>query len=430
MFNKKNEDSPESLYRKHGDYTLWILIAFVLVVIFASITIYNNSIKGKCNSFENDAIDAAFKFAVNNDILPSYEGTSQTINLDAVDFDKNFRNSTCSGTVTIIKTNNGYVKELNLTNCNKCTTDKKKFGKATEEFKDNKTLVKVNVTYNYQNRQVNYSPWTEWYDSSLISPNENEYGVNMPYDEENYPTIPDGGTVISYEYEKKNFYSYRDKTWKFYKNANNEYSTFSSTKPTNYAYKDTKTEIKKEQSEWSINYPEEKEYREIKTATGYKYYYEDEDKTKIYYNGGNYTVKIEDKTLEKLYNKKEKETVKMYSYIDTMWKWYNGSPREYSSYMKESTSSYPYKDTDLVKYSDWSQFKETSSLNNANANYREEKTDTHSRFRAKYSFDSAEILSEYMSLQDFEKATGRSIADMQDDENINLLIKYTYQYGK
>ena len=74
-----------------------------------------------------------------------------------------------------------------------------------------------------------------------------------------------------------------------------------------YAYKDTKTEIKKEQSEWSINYPEEKEYREIKTATGYKYYYEDEDKTKIYYNGGNYTVKIEDKTLEKLYNKKEKE---------------------------------------------------------------------------------------------------------------------------
>ena len=120
----------------------------------------------------------------------------------------------------------------------------------------------------------------------------------------------------------------------------------------------------------------------------------------------------------------------MYSYIDTMWKWYNGSPREYSSYMKESTSSYPYKDTDLVKYSDWSQFKETSSLNNANANYREEKTDTHSRFRAKYSFDSAEILSEYMSLQDFEKATGRSIADMQDDENINLLIKYTYQYGK
>lgn len=425
----KNENT-ESLYRKHGDYTLWILIAFVLIVIFISVTIYNNSIKGKCSNFEVQAIDAAFKFALDNNILPSYEGTSQLVNLDAVDFDKNFRNSTCSGTVNIVKTNNGYVKELNLTNCNKCTTDKKSFSKATDEYKENKNIVKVTVTYNYQNRQINYSPWTEWYDSSMISPNESEFGINMPYDEEDYPTIPEKGSIVGYEYENKTFYSYRDKSWKFYKVANKEYSTFSSVKPTNYAYKDTKTEIESEQSEWSINYPEEKEYRDIKTATGYKFYYEDEDGTKIYYNGGNYTVKIEDKTLAKLYNKKEKETVKMYSYIDKLWKWYNGTPRSYSSFMKESNNNYPYKDADLVKYSDWSKYKETSSVNSENASYREERTDIHSRFRAKYAFDSTEVLNQYMSLQDFERATGRAISDMHDDENINLLIKYSYQYGK
>lgn len=432
MFSKNNNVSgEESLYRKHGDNTLIILIIFIAIVIFASLTIYNNSIKNSCSDFERQTIDAAFRFAMNNDLLPSYEGTSQKINLDAVsDWNKEFRNSTCSGTLNIIKTDSGYIKELDLTNCNKCTTSKKKLGKATDSFKEDNNIVRVEITYNYKNREINYSPWTEWYDSSLINPNISEYNINLPYDEENYPTIPNGGIIIGYEVDRKNFYSYRDASWKFYKVANNSYSTFSSTKPTNYAYKDTKTEITTEQSEWSINYPEEADYRDIKTATGYKYYYEDEGGTKIYYNNGNYTVSIEDQTLKKLYNKKEKETVKMYSYIDTKWKWYNGNPRQYSSYMKTSTESYPYKDTDLVKYGSWSKWNETSTINGSNSSYREEKTDIHSRYRAKYAFDSNEVLNQYMSLQDFEKATGRSVADMQNDEKINVLIKYVYRYGK
>lgn len=431
MFFKKNtENNEESLYRKHGDNTLIILVIFIAIVIFAGLSIYNNTIKNQCSEFESKTIDAAFRFAMTNNLLPSYEGTSQKINLDAVgDWNKEFRNSTCSGTLNIIKTDVGYIKELDLTNCNKCTTSKKRLSAATEEYKENKNIVRVNITYNYKNRQINYSPWTEWYESSLINPTTSEYNVNLPYDEDNYPKLPNNGILVSYEVEKKNFYSYRDASWKFYKTANNSYSTFSSTKPTNYSYKDTKTEITTKQSEWSINYPEEAEYRNIKTATGYKYYYEDEDGTKIYYNNGNYTVKIEDETLAKLYKKREKETVKMYSYIDTMWKWYNGLPRQYSSYMKESNDNYPYKDNDLVKYSNWSKWNETSSLNNNNSSYREEKIDIHSRYRAKYAFDSAEILNQYMPLQDFEKATGRSVADMQNDENVNVLIKYTYQYG-
>lgn len=427
MFSKEND---ESNYRKHGDNTLIILIGFAIFVITISIFIYNNTIKGKCSNFEKIAIDEAFKFAMDNNLLPGYESTSVTVNLDALpNWDNKFRNSYCSGTLKITKTNIGYVKELDLTNCNKCTTEKKKFSKLTDVFKENKNIVRVKITYNYQDRQINYSPWTEWYESSLISPNETSYGINMPYDEENYPTIPENGVIIGYEVQKQNFYSYRDASWKFYKVANNSYSIFSSEKPTNYAFKDKKTEITSEQSDWSINYPEEKEYREIKKATGYKYYYVDEDGTKIYYNNGDYTVEIEDPILEKLYNKKEKDTVTMYSYIDTMWKWYNGEERGYSSYMKESNNTYPYKDTDLVKYSSWSKWGENSTLNNENKLYREEKTNIHSKYRAKYSFDSEPKLNNYVSLKDFEMATERSVADMIDDENVNVLIKYEYQYG-
>ena len=432
MFLKKNTENNEtSLYRKHGDNTLSILIIFFAIVIFACFSNYNNTINNKCNNFEKEAIEAAFKFAIDYDLLPSYEGTSQRINLEAVNnWNNEFRNSTCSGTLNIIKTDVGYVKELDLTNCNKCTTSKKSLTKESDTFNQNKNIVRVNISYNYKNREINYSPWTEWYDSSLINPTTSEYNINLPYDEKNYPKTPNEAVIIDYEVEKKNFYSYRDASWKFYKVANNAYSGFSSTKPTNYAYKDTKTEITTKQSEWSINYPEEADYRQIKTTTGYRYYYEDEDGTKIYYNNGNYAAKIEDETLAKLYTKKEKDTVKMYSYIDTMWKWYNGSPRQYSSYMKESNNNYPYKDTDLVKYGNWSKWLETSSINSSNFNYREEKTDIHSRYRAKYAFDSQEILNQYMSLHDFEMATGRAVADMQNDDSINVLIKYTYQYGK
>ena len=348
--NKETNEQP-SLYRKHGDNTLLILIIFAVIVVIAGLTIYNNNISKACNNFEVTAIEAGFKFALDNNLLPDYEGTSQKINLDAVmNWNNEFRNSTCSGTLNIVKTDAGYVTELDLTNCNKCTTSKKKLSSATEEYKSNKNIVRVDITYNYKIREINYTPWTEWFESSTISPNISEYGVNLPYDEENYPTIPNDGILIDYEVEKKTFYSYRDASWKFYKIANNSYSEFSSTKPTNYAYKDTKTEIQTVQSEWSLNYPEEADYRDIKTATAYKFYYVDEDGTKIYYNNGEYTVKIEDETLAKLYNKKEKETVKMYSYIDKKWKWYNGEARQYSSYMEESTNAFPYKDPDLVKY--------------------------------------------------------------------------------
>lgn len=431
LFNKKEENETGSNYRQMGDNTLVIVVGFIVVAAIIGVSIYNNSINKECSNFEKETIDAGFKFAMNSSLLPSYEGTSFKLNLDAIPgWNNKFRGSSCDGTLNIVKTDTGYVKELDLTGCNKCTTSKKSLGKETETFKDNKNIVRVNVTYNYKTRQINYSTWTDWYESSLISPTATKNNVNLPYDEKNYPIVPNGSEVISYEAEKKTFYSYRDMSWKYYKNSNNDYSEFSSEKPADYAYKDAKTEIETEYTEWSTNYPEEKEYRSIATSTGYRFYYIDEDDDKIYYNNGDYVVSIDDDTLAKKYNKKDKETVKMYRYKDSKWRWYNGKARDYSSYTNQASASYPYKDDGLVKYTTWSSYKESSSVNTSNTEYREEKTDIHSRFRAKYSIDSLELLNEYLPIQDFETATGKAVKDMQADEKIKVSIKYTYRYEK
>ncbi|MDD3187189.1 MAG: hypothetical protein PHD02_01795 [Bacilli bacterium] len=428
---KKDTTEYESKYRKAGDNTLVIILIFLAVSSIIGIAIYNNSIKSKCNNFEKETIDLAFKFAMNNNILPSYEGTKVKINLSSVPgWDNNFRNSSCDGTLTIIKNNEGYAKVLDLTGCNKCTSSNKSLTSETTTFDADKVLLKISVTYNYQTREISYSSWTNWYESSLISPTASANNINLPYDEENLPKIPENAEVISYEVEKKTFYSYRDQSWKFYKTANNNYSEFSSTKPADYAYKDAKTEIETDYSSWSTNYPEEAEYRTITKATGYRYYYTDEDGDKIYYNDGAYTVKIEDKTLADLYDKKDDDSVSMYRYKDSMWRWYNGTERGYSSYMNLASTTYPYKDTGITKYTNWSDYKETSSITYDNSSYREEKTDIHSRYRTKYAINSMELLNEYLNIEDFETATGRAVSDMQNDENIKVTIKYTYQYEK
>ncbi len=41
----------------------------------------------------------------------------------------------------------------------------------------------------------------------------------------------------------------------------------------------------------------EKSYRKISTQTGYKFYYEDEDGNKVYYNEGKYVPRINDDEL-------------------------------------------------------------------------------------------------------------------------------------
>ena len=88
--------------------------------------------------------------------------------------------------------------------------------------------------------------------------------------------------------ETKTYYSYRDKKWKWYKN-DIKYSDYSSTQPAGYKNKDKATLKNTELSEWSLDYPEEFEYRHISTKTGYQWY-KKEGKEKVYWENGKYLI--------------------------------------------------------------------------------------------------------------------------------------------
>jgi hypothetical protein len=53
----------------------------------------------------------------------------------------------------------------------------------------------------------------------MISTKKDEkYNVFLPLDNNQLPKINEKAEIINYEVENKNYYSYRDKQWKFYRN--------------------------------------------------------------------------------------------------------------------------------------------------------------------------------------------------------------------
>lgn len=133
---------------------------------------------------------------------------------------------------------------------------------------------------------------------------------------------------------------------------------------------------------------------------------------------------------EKNIIKKEKTTVLMYSYVDSMWKWYNGVERIYSGYTSLPNYQYKYKDEDLMIYTNWSRFSTTSYLTNENMAYREQITDMHKRYRAYFSLESNLKLDNYVTLEELESKAGRTIEEMLNDKYVKVLTKYEYTYGK
>ena len=248
-------------------------------------------------------------------------------------------------------------------------------------------------------------------------------GVNLPIDLKSLPEIPAEAKIVEYVKEDKTYYSYRDLLYKWYKN-NVQYSGFSSEQPSGYANKDTNTVVTTEPSEWSLDYPEVKSYRSISKKTGYRWYYQ-EGKNKIYWNDGAYYPTQPDEK----YDKKSKETVTMYSYTDKMWKWYNGNlKRNYSSYVRVPTSSYIYKDSDLYQYTKWTSYKDSSSLNDENRSYREEVTKTYSRYMIKYRVLSFAKLDKPVSQEELEKATGKTLEQLMNDQNIYVETTFKFKY--
>lgn len=407
-----------------------ILAVIFLVLIIANLVITNKK-KKACNKIEETVISAAYKYASDKKILPEVGG--QEIEVSSEDLikenyikksDLTYEENVGKATVTITKYKEDYIKSVELENCGYCTSRYKKWSKETNKYDEDKNVVDVITTYNYYNRSTYYTKYTDYIESSEVSTKKSKYGTYLPLDESILPEIPSTGVIVTIEQQTKTYYSYRDKRWRYYK-YQCDYSAFSSEQPSGYANKDRGTVQYTEWSKWSINYPDEKDYRTIKKDTGYRWYYKD-GKKKIYYNSGEYTP---EQPSEK-YTEKEKKTVTMYSYRDQEWRWYNDCKRYYTSITSKKNDNYPYRDDETLTYTNWTSWKPESSVNSENSYYREEKTDTHSRYRIKYDIYSLIKLDEALPEKEFEKKLGKSLEEIAKDPTIALEIIYKFKYKK
>ncbi len=410
-----------------------IIAGIVLIVLMIIIIIISSLGPNKCAPLEDLAKEKAYLYLEDTNTLPIVPGTSVIVEIDTLIDEGYIKSSefmcddlTCSGEVKVTKIEDDYIRTFNLTNCGECTTeDKYKMSGETSKL-PNRDLVDVTTYYNYYDKETYNTSYTNYFESSEVSKTLSEYDNYLPLDEDDLPNVPEQAVIANIEQDTKNYYSYSDQQWKFYKDNGGQYSHLSSEQPAGYANKDTNTAIKLEYTEWSINYPEEKDYRSIKSDTGYQWYYENKDGDKVYYNNGEYLVDQPDDQ----YTEKSKESVKMYSYQDTQWRWYNGTRRNYSSYTSTTPSNYPNKDVELTRHTDYTSFRDYSSLDASNSSYRTEVVDVYSRYRIQYYILSFPILEEPILGTELEAKLGMTLEEIYNSQNYYLEPTYKYTYGK
>lgn len=422
VFNNLYKNAVKDLSESKQVIIKIFMIIFPLIIIIIIINLIISGIRnGNCLEVRKELSDYIDSYVMSNNLLPTINGDNIEINLNDVK-KVTFNDEICTGTVKITRVNDDYIKTFNLENCSYCRTDN--FGKEKNDY-DGISNVDVVVYINYYNVTNNNSRWSDYIPFEKISTEETN-GVMLPLSEEDLPEISEEAIITEIIKEDKIFYSYRDKRWLWYKNYNENYSDFSSEQPAGYSQKDEDTETRTEYSEWAIDYPEEKSYREITSSTGYRWYKKDDNGDIIWWNNGEfYPTKPEDG-----YYKDNESKITMYRYYDYEWKWYNGTKREYSSKLSSTppTNSYKHKDEDITSYSDWSNYVTYSSLNSDNITYREEITNTHSRYMIKYKIRSLLVLNEALERKEFEETTGRTLEEMYNDPNIDLEITFKYKY--
>jgi hypothetical protein len=397
---------------------LFVIILIIIIIITFIVGSINKKKSKECSELYNSIGVLVEDYLTQKNLYPSLQGTSVTVDLSEID-PVYFKKKQVTGYVKYTKYNDTYVKTFYIENCKYCSTSE--FTKETSDYDETKNMDVV-AYYNYYDVSYYNSYYTDYIEPDKIS-EEQTMGVNLPIDSKLLPTIPADAQVVEYVKEDKLYYSYRDILYKWYRN-NIQYSDFSSEAPSGYTSKDTSTVITTEASEWSLDYPEVKSYRTIKSQTGYRWYYE-ENKQKIYWNDGAYYPTQPDSK----YTKKSKETVTMYSYIDQMWKWYNGTvKRDYSSFMRVTNDRYPYKDSDLYQYTTWTSYQDTSSLNADNASYREEVTKTYSRYMIKYRILSFAKLDKEVTKEELENLTGKTLSELMADESIYVSTTFKFKY--
>lgn len=422
------ENKPKTVikYVEKKDYTIIIVIGAIILIgisIIIGLNIYKNS---TCSSIESDVLKYAFDYANGNNLLTLNEGDSISVDLEDV-YNAGYptlkNGSTCTGNVKFTLADGRIIKTFDIS-CGYCSTNKRYSSKWKESSSYvNSNLIDVDVKYNYYNAETFYTKWTRWYPSSDIDTLVNtQYGIRLPLNEKNLPVVPSTAEVLKYDVEYSTYYSYRDKTWKWYQNVNNDYSSeWYSTKPSNYEKKDESTMKYTDWSDWSLNYPEEKDYREIKSGTGYRWFYLDDDNIKHYWNGGAYyPSKPSDD-----YPSYDDSAV-MYQYRDKTWRWYNGESRRYcSDYSTLTPRGCTYKDNLMTSYSKWSNW---STDVPSNQSYRSIDTDIYYRYRAFYRDVNFLVLEDYVSKDEFEELIGESLDNFRSDSTKKISYKYTYLY--
>lgn len=403
----------------------------LILIILIIVTVVQNS---NCLKIYNTIKSASLKYAQDQGELPNLEGESTSVRLDDL-YSEEYLSSTstnntrCSGSVKITKYKKDYVYTIDARSCGKCSVNQKYSGWSAEQssYPSGKAIVDVIPYYNYYDREVSTTEWTDYFDDEELSDETSEYGIRLPLDEEKLPEIPKEGTITNIENSTTYYYRYRDRSWKWYDIQGN-YSEFSSEQPQGFANKDESSEIYTEWTEYSLNYPEEKDYRTIQQTTGYKFYYLNSKNEKVYYNSGKYSAR-DDVNTDK-YTKTEEDTTTLYRYRDKQWRWYNGQKRKYSSYSSKQPSQRPYKDTATETLGTPTTWEPTSRVDLANQEYRIEERKIMTRFRMEYEILSLKVLDKPLNRSDFEKKVKMTIPEFASNENYKLEVTYKFKYRK
>ncbi len=407
-----------------------IIIPFILIVLIIITIVTNN----KCISVYDAIKKASLEYAQDQLELPDVEGDNIEINIDNLYSEQYLKssstdNTVCTGTVKITKYKETYVYTLDVKNCNNCSIDKKYKGwsKLQNNYPTNKAIIEVIPYYNYYDRQVITTKWSDEYEESELSDEISDYGINLPLDSSKLPEIPPEATIVDVENKITYYYKYSYYKWKWY-DIQGDYSDFSSEKPDGYATIDQNTERYTEWSEYSLDYPEAKEYRKIDTTTGYKYYYLNENNKKIYYNNGKYTPKDEVDTT--IYKERDDEKVTLYRYRDRQWRWYNGQKRNYSNrYESTMPEGKPYKDDGLeiieASRNNWTTQRDTNLTD-----YKIEERKVKIQFRINYEILSLQALNQPLEKSEFESTVGENISKFNDREDKKMEVTYKFKYRK
>lgn len=411
---------------------LFFVFSVVIPIVLIGVIIYTVVNTNYCHNIYDDIKKASFKYLKDNKNLPENEGDHKVVQIkDLYEHsyitDGKTANKTCTGTIKVTKYEDEYLYTLDVNNCDKCSVSRryKSYGEESDYLDRTKTIVDVTPYYNLYDRQIGVTEWSDYYDAEELAKKASKYGVRLPKDKSEMPEEPSGSAIVEAQKEEKTFYSYSDKSWKWY-DIVGDYSGFASEQPSGYAYRDDDTRKYTEYTDYSLNYPEEHEYRDIRQKTGYKFYYIDENGKKIYANNGKYTV--EDEVDLNIYTERDDESATMYSYRDEVWRWYNGEKRSYSSFRRTGTDDYPYRDDELYSLDSYSSWDEESNLTPENASYRVEKTKIMTRFRYVYEILSLKILDKDLPKKEFEKQTNMTLKQIRENENYKLEVNYKFRY--